>query len=63
MIHFPVLRWGEPYKSLDVEQVVHFANGEPLAEVSLANAGLVARDAKGAGRARQILRQIPPPFR
>ena len=25
MLHIPVLRWGEPYKSLDVDQVVHFA--------------------------------------
>ncbi len=33
MIHIPVLRWGEPYKSLDVDKVVHFATGEPLAEV------------------------------
>ena len=31
MIHIPVLRWGEPYKSMDVDKVVHFATGEPLA--------------------------------
>lgn len=59
MIHFPVLRWGEPYKSFDVDQVVHFATGEPLAEVSQANGGLVARDMKKAATARDILRQIP----
>ncbi len=59
MIHFPVLRWGEPYKSLEVDKVVHFATGQPLAEVSQANSGLVARDMKKAARARDILRDIP----
>ena len=59
MIHFPVLRWGEPYKSLEVDQVVHFATGEPVAEVSQANAGLVARDMRHAQRARDVLREIP----
>ena len=58
MIHFPVLRWGEPYTSLEVDQVVHFATGEPVAEVSQANAGLVARDMRHAQRAREVLRQI-----
>ena len=33
MIHIPVLRWGEPYKSLETDKVVHFATGEVLAEV------------------------------
>ena len=59
MIHFPVLRWGEPYRSLEVDQVVHFATGEPVAEVSQANAGLVARDMRHAQRARDVLREIP----
>ena len=59
MIHFPVLRWGEPYKSLEVDQVVHFATGEPVAEVSQANAGLIARDMRHAQRARDVLREIP----
>jgi acyl-CoA reductase-like NAD-dependent aldehyde dehydrogenase len=59
MLHIPVLRWGEPYQSLDVDPVVHFATGEPLAEVSRANAGLVERDLRQARRAREVLRQIP----
>ena len=59
MIHIPVLRWGEPYKSLDIDKVVHFASGEPLAEVGRANAGLVERDMRHAGRAREVLRDIP----
>ena len=59
MLHIPVLRWGEPYKSLDVDKVVHFATGEPLAEVSRANGGLVERDMRHAKRAREVLREIP----
>ncbi len=59
MIHFPILRWGAPYTSLEVDQVVHFATGEPLAEVSQANAGLIQRDMRKAQRARDVLREIP----
>jgi acyl-CoA reductase-like NAD-dependent aldehyde dehydrogenase len=59
MIHIPVLRWGEPYTSLQVDKVVHFATGEPLAEVGQANGGLVERDMRHAGRAREVLRDIP----
>lgn len=61
MIHIPVLRWGEPYKSLDIDTVVHFATGEPLAEVSRANGGLIERDMRHAKRARDVLREIPIP--
>ena len=61
MLHFPILRWGKPYKSLDIDQVVHFATGEPLAEVSQANGGLVQRDMRKAHQARQALREVPIP--
>jgi acyl-CoA reductase-like NAD-dependent aldehyde dehydrogenase len=59
MLHIPISRWGEPYKSLDIDQVVHFATGEVLAEVSRANGGLVERDMRHARRAREVLRDIP----
>ncbi len=59
MIHFPVLRWGSPYTSLEVDQVVHFDTGEAVAEVSQANGGLVSRDMRKAARAREVLRDIP----
>src|SRR5262249_26363790 len=58
MIHLPVLRWGEPYTSIDVDPVVHFATGEPMATVSRANPGLIQRDIRHAPRARDVLRQI-----
>src|SRR5438105_3430913 len=59
MIHIPVLRWGEPYKSIEVDKVTHFATGEPVAEVSRANGGLIERDMRHAKRAREALREIP----
>ena len=59
MLHMPVLRWGQPYTSIDVDPVVHFATGEPIAEVSRANPGLVHRDMRKAQRARDVLREIP----
>src|SRR5215467_755194 len=59
MIKIPVLRWGEPYESLETDKVVHFATGEVLAEVGRANAALVARDMRHAQRARDVLREIP----
>ena len=61
MVNFPILRWGSPYKSLELSQVVHFDTGEPVAEVSQANPGLVARDMRKAGRARDVLREVPIP--
>jgi acyl-CoA reductase-like NAD-dependent aldehyde dehydrogenase len=59
MLHLPVLRWGQPYTSLEVDPVAHFATGEPIAEVSRANGGLIQRDMRHAERARELLRQIP----
>ena len=41
--------------------MVHFDTGEPVAEVSQANPGLVGRDMRKAGRAREVLRDIPVP--
>jgi acyl-CoA reductase-like NAD-dependent aldehyde dehydrogenase len=58
-MHLPVLRWGEPYTSMEVDEVVHFSTGEPIAKVSRANGGLIQRDARKAQRARDLLREIP----
>src|SRR5262245_66172585 len=59
MIHIPVSRWGEPYKSLDIDKVVHFATGEVMCEVSRANGALVERDMRFAKRARDVLCDMP----
>jgi acyl-CoA reductase-like NAD-dependent aldehyde dehydrogenase len=59
MLHIPISRWGEHYRSMEVDRVVHFETGEVLAEVSRANAALVERDMRHARRAREVLREIP----
>src|SRR5436309_3085760 len=59
MINIPVLRWGQPYTSLEEDTVLHFISGEPLAKVSQANPGLVAKDVRHLQRARDVLREIP----
>jgi acyl-CoA reductase-like NAD-dependent aldehyde dehydrogenase len=58
MLHLPVLRWGQPYTSIEVDEIVHFATGEPIAKVSRANAGLIARDMRKAPQAREALRAL-----
>src|SRR5262245_63139228 len=59
MIHIPVLRWGEPYQSLDIDKIFHHATGEPVSEMGRANAALVSRDMRFAQRARDVLREMP----
>ncbi len=58
MVQLPVLRWGQPYTSMDIDEVLHFRTGEPIARVSRANGGLIQRDMKKAPRAREALRAI-----
>lgn len=58
MLEIPVIRWGKPYESLEKSDVVHFNTGEPIARVSQANGGLVARDMRTANKAREVLRQF-----
>src|SRR5467141_2009149 len=59
MLNIPVLRWGQPYESLELDNVVNFVTGEVLAKVSQANPGLLAKDMKNARRAREVLHEIP----
>src|SRR6267154_6350242 len=58
MLNIPVLRWGRPYTSLEVDNVIHFATGETLAKVSQANPGLLTKDIRQAQRARDVLCEI-----
>jgi hypothetical protein len=55
MLHIPILRWGEPYRSLEVARAVHYRTREPFAEVSQANVGLIRRDLRAQGAARAAL--------
>ena len=59
MIDIPVIRWGQPYQSLEIDEVVHFATGEPIAKVSQSNGGIISRDMRKSRKARDLLRQIP----
>ena len=53
--HIPILRMGEAYQSLDVRDVVALGSGETVATLSIANAGLIHRDARHLDRARAAL--------
>ena len=59
MLNLPILRWGQPYTSLEQDTVAHFITGETLARVSQANGGLLGRDMPLARRAREVLTGIP----
>ena len=59
MIRLPVLRWGQPYTSLEADELRHFSTGAPIASVSRANGGLIQRDIRKAQRARDLLREMP----
>jgi acyl-CoA reductase-like NAD-dependent aldehyde dehydrogenase len=59
MLRLPVIRWGQPYESLEVADVIHFATGEPIAKVCQAGGGIIKRDMRQAQQARDALREIP----
>ena len=55
MLHIPILRRGEPYKSLDVARVPHHQTGELFVCVSQANSGLIRRDLRDQKTGREKL--------
>ncbi|HVF42896.1 MAG TPA: aldehyde dehydrogenase family protein, partial [Pyrinomonadaceae bacterium] len=55
MLHIPILRGGEPYRSLDAARAVHYRTREPFVEVSQANVGLIRRDLRGQDASRAAL--------
>jgi len=58
MITLSPLRWGKPYESLDLTDVVHFDTGEPIAKVGNIGGGIVGRDMRQAHKAREALLQL-----
>src|SRR6056297_2357194 len=60
MITLQPLRWGKPYESMEIKDVVHFDTGEPIAKFGSVGGGIVARDMKKADKARQALLQYTP---
>src|ERR1700686_4435966 len=55
MLHIPLLRRGQPYRSLDTIRVPHHRTREPFVEVSQANVGLIRRDLIGQESAQELL--------
>ena len=55
MIHIPILRAGRAYKSLSTVLVPHIKTGEPVARVSQANQGLIAKDLHEVNENRRAL--------
>ncbi len=60
MIELPAIRWGEPYQSLEVDEVNHFYTGEPVAKVHAVGSGIIKRDARKARHARRALQAMSP---
>lgn len=58
MLHLPLLRAGLPYRSLETQTVRDLRTGEPVAEISQANRGLIARDVAGIGEGRRALARL-----
>jgi acyl-CoA reductase-like NAD-dependent aldehyde dehydrogenase len=55
MLHIPLLRRGEPYRSIDVARTNHYVTGEPFVEISQANIGLIRRDLLRQAESRAAL--------
>jgi hypothetical protein len=58
MVHIPLIRRGVPYRSIDVARIAHHATGEPFAEISQANVGLIRRDLLAQDAMRASLTQF-----
>jgi acyl-CoA reductase-like NAD-dependent aldehyde dehydrogenase len=58
MLHIPILRRGEPYKSLDVARAPHSRTREPFVEISQANVGLIRRDLLDQASPRRALQKF-----
>jgi acyl-CoA reductase-like NAD-dependent aldehyde dehydrogenase len=57
-VHIPVVRWGEPYSSLERSPLADVRTGAVVAEVSQANPGLVARDLRRTAAAQASLARL-----
>lgn len=58
MVHIPLLRAGVPYTSLSLNRLTDIRNGAAVAEVSLANPGLIARDLTSMAESRRELETL-----
>jgi acyl-CoA reductase-like NAD-dependent aldehyde dehydrogenase len=60
MITLPAIRWGQPYESLEIEEIKHFVTGDIVARVNTVGSGIIRRDARQAVKAREALRSFSP---
>lgn len=58
VLSIPAIRWGQPYESLEVNEVRHFLTGDVVARISQVNGGMVRRDLRQAQKARDTLLQF-----
>ncbi|MCB1057889.1 MAG: aldehyde dehydrogenase family protein, partial [Acidobacteria bacterium] len=56
-VHVPLLRAGRSYRSLEIARLADLRDGSPVAEVSQASPGLIARDLGRIGGARRALEE------
>jgi acyl-CoA reductase-like NAD-dependent aldehyde dehydrogenase len=56
--HLPALRRGKPYASLDRATVNDCRTGEPLAQLSQVNAGVIRKDLARISESRSVLKQL-----
>jgi hypothetical protein len=59
MLHLPILRWGQPYRSVNQVVTPHFRTRQPFVSMSQANIGLIRRDLREQAEARALLLNIP----
>jgi hypothetical protein len=57
-VHVPILRCGNPYRSLDAARTRHYRTREPFVEISQANVGLIRRDLRSQRETHDILAGI-----
>lgn len=55
--HIPILRRGQVYQSLDVQDLTALGGGDPAARLSFACADMVKRDLLSIGQAQKVLRE------
>ena len=58
MLHVPILRAGRSYRSLDTLTLPDVRTGEPVAQVSQANRGLIAKDLADMARSLRAVRSL-----
>ena len=59
MLHLPILRWGQPYRSVNQVVTPHFRTRQPFVSMSQANVGLIRRDLLKQAEARETLQRVP----